>query len=315
MRRFWLVAALAAVGVWGCGNRPGPGDSGLPDASDGDAPGDANGDQAPPPWRVGSEDTFEIATWNIRNFPADALAAERVAELLSGMDVDLVAVQEIADVDSFEQVVQQLDRYDWVLSDHQYQPGEYQKTGFIFRSDFIQLRYSESIFELDGYAFPRPPLQAEFIVHQPDGATVTYIAIVLHLKASLGEDNEARRRDACQKLKLHVDDILTSGLVTQVFVLGDFNDSLDDPADDNVFTAFTDDPTHYRFATRALADQWEYSYIPARVLIDHILVTADLFDELEAGTVQVLHLDDLIVDYDFVEWISDHRPVVTVMPW
>ena len=30
---------------------------------------------------------------------------------------------------------------------------------------------------------------------------MTFVVIDLHLKAEGGEDNEARRRDACQKLK------------------------------------------------------------------------------------------------------------------
>ncbi len=328
LRTFWIGFLALAWWCAACDNRLGPGDSGIVDAADaggdddaqadggdlladGDGPGDDGG---PPAWRLGSEDTFEIATWNIRNFPTNADTPWRVAALIDGLDVDLVAVEEIADVDAFEFVVEQLDNRASVLSPDVYQPGEYQKTGFIYRSDIIQVREVASIFQADNYAFPRPPLQVEFYVHRPDGTQLTLIAIVVHLKASLGEDNEARRRDACVKLKAHVDNLVSSGTETEVVILGDFNDSLDDPAYDNVFSAFTEDPDHYRFATQPLVGR-THSYIPARVLIDHMLITADLFDLFAAGQVDAVRFDDLIQDYDYTVQVSDHRPVAAVLPW
>lgn len=324
LRHSWIGLALLALLFAACDTWLGPDDSGLPDGVDGPPDGDggdrpADGDappadQGPLAWRVGSEDTFEIATWNIRNFPADADAPWRVARLIAEMDLDLVAVQEISDVDAFDFVVDQLPRHAAVLSDDQYQPGEYQKTGFIYRSDLIQPREVVSIFQADNYAFPRPPLQAEFYLHKPDGSVMTFTAITVHLKASLGEDNEARRRDACVKLKAHVDNLVAAGGESEVVILGDFNDSLDDPVYDNVFTAFTDAPADYRFATQPLVGQ-THSYVPARVLIDHLLISAGLFDDFAAGTVDVVRLDDLVSEYDFVSYVSDHRPVVAVLPW
>jgi hypothetical protein len=214
VRIWWLGVAMLALLLAACDNRMGPGDSGVVDAADGsvddggdlgadeggDQGGDVGADRPVMPWTVGSEETLELASWNIQNFPGDQATAGRVAQLIEEMDLDLVAVQEITDVDAFEQVVDQLPRHWHVLSDDEYSSGEYQKTGFVYRSDFIQLRSTLSIFQSDGYAFPRPPLQAEFIIHRPDGSSWTLYAIVLHLKASLGEDNEARRRDACDKI-------------------------------------------------------------------------------------------------------------------
>jgi len=330
VRIYWSTMAIAAwllAGAAGCEGRMGPGDAGLSDADgysgdDGDGgsgeggEADAPADSGPPkPWRVGSEDTFEVAAWNIRNFPTNVDTPERVAALVDEMDLDLVAVEEIADEAAFRQTIALLPRHDGLLSEDEYSPGNYQKTGFIYRRDLIQIRSTISLFQSDPYAFPRPPLQAELYLHRPGGQTQTLIAIVVHLKASVGEENEARRRAACEALKSHVDNLVNSGTETEVIVMGDFNDSLDDPPEDDVFTVFQDAPADYRFLDQPLVDIHEYSYVPAHVLIDHLLVTADLFDDFADGEVQAVPLDALIQDYDYVSQISDHRPIAIVVPW
>ena len=149
----WLSIVLLA----GCSNRGGLDDGG----SDG---GFDAGDREYSPLRIGSDETLEIATWNIQNFPANSATAARVATLIADMDIDLVAVQEIADQAAFEQILAQLDSHAGVLSDHEYSSGEYQKTGFIYRKNMIRVRGTESIFEGDTWAFPRPPLKAQFEV-------------------------------------------------------------------------------------------------------------------------------------------------------
>jgi predicted extracellular nuclease len=302
--------------LWGCSDQEGGRDTGLQDgidatAHDADAGGDdAGGDRSESPLRIGAADTFEIATWNIRNFPTDSQTAGRVAGLIADMDLDLVAVEEIADVAAFEQMLSGLPGYLGVLSTDEYSSGEYQKTGFIYRTDMIQIGEVQSILENDSYAFPRPPLQARFGVN----GDMTFAVIVLHLKAEGGEDNEARRRDACQKLKSHVDAMLAAGTETEIFIVGDFNDRLSDAPDDNVFTVFLDDGQNYEFLSQQLQDAGDYSYIPWNTLLDHIMITADLQDDYAGGIIQAAPLDQQITDYDYEQEVSDHRPVVAVFP-
>ena len=292
-------------------------DAGLNDgiAPDADAGGDDagvddGGDQPDSPLRIGSEDTFEIATWNIRNFPTDSQTAGRVAALIADMDIDLVAVQEIADVDAFEQMLSGLSGYQGVLSTDEYEPGEYQKTGFVYRSDMIQIGEVQSILENDSYAFPRPPLQARFGVN----GGMTFAVITVHLKAEGGDENEARRRDACEKLKTHVDAMLAAGPETEVFIVGDFNDRLSDAPEDNVFAVFLDDAQNYEFLSQKLADDGEYSFVPWHTLLDHILITADLQDDYTGGSIRAAPLDLQVTGYDYESEVSDHRPVVAVFP-
>lgn len=299
------------------GQDVGPDDATAHDADAGEDAGgdDAGGDRPESPLRIGSDDTFEIATWNIRNFPTDSKTAERVAGLIADMDLDLVAVEEIADVAAFEQMLSGLPGYLGVLSADEYSPGEYQKTGFIYRTDMIQIGEVQSILENDSYAFPRPPLQARFGVAGPGGAEMTFTVIVLHLKADSGEENEARRRDACEKLKAHVDAMLAAGPETEVFIVGDFNDLLSDPPDDNVFSVFLGDEEYYEFLSWQIQDAGEYSFIPSRRLFDHILITADLRDDYAGGGIQAAPLDLQVTEFDYEDEVSDHRPIVAVFPF
>ena len=309
-----IVLLLVLTAFVGCSGRDGRPDVGSPDGFDGFDGGDNGGDRPQSPLRIGSGQTFEIATWNIRNFPYDSRTAQRVAALIAEMDIDLVAVQEIADVTAFEQMLSELPSHHGVLSTHEYGSGEYQKTGYIFRSSMIQIGEVQSLFENDSYAFPRPPLQARFGVTGPGGATMTFTVIDLHLKAETGEENEARRREACQKLKTHVDGMLAAGIETEIFIVGDYNDRLSDPPDDNVFTVFLDDGQNYDFLSQQLEDDGEYSLISWGTVLDHILITADLQDDYTGGRILAAPLDLQITDYDYEQEISDHRPVVAVFP-
>lgn len=314
---------LVLTAFCGCSGRDGRPDVGPQDAVDGIDGGDPGtdraedgdgGDQPQSPLRIGSGQTFEIATWNIRNFPYDSRTAQRVANLIADMDIDLVAVQEIADVTAFEQMLAGLPSHHGVLSTHEYGPGDYQKTGFIYRSNMIQIGEVQSLFENDSYAFPRPPLQARFGVTGPGGATMTFAVITLHLKADSGEENEARRREACQKLKTHVDGMLAAGIETEIFIVGDYNDLLSDPPDDNVYTVFLDDGQNYDFLSQQIEDDGEYSFIPSSSLLDQVLITADLQDDYAGGRILAAPLDLQITEYNYRQEISDHRPVVAVFP-
>lgn len=306
-KMIWIVLGLLALFGGACSEGAQNGDAGLPDGLDA-------GDGVDDPLQVGSEQTFEIASWNIRNFPTDSQTVDRVADIVQRMDIDLLAVEEIADVDSFNQMVGRLDGYAGVLSPDQYSSGEYQKTGFIYRTDMVQIGTNESIFDGDSYAFPRPPLQVPFEVERPRGGTLSFVAIVLHLKADSGAENEARRRSACEQLKTHVDELLAGGEDTRVVVLGDFNDLLLDPPASNVFEVFLNDEQNYSFLDSPLDSQGDYSYIPMHLFLDHILVTSDLLSEYAGGTTEVVHLDQKIVAYDYVDEVSDHRPLTAIFP-
>ncbi len=307
-----------------------PGGGGAADAAlDG---GDAQQDGAvESPLRIGSSYTLELATWNIRNFPTDNDTVDRVAILLATMDLDFVAVQEVGDVDAWQAMVDGLNAlcpypYETILSPDAYYPGSYQKTGFLWRTDMIELLDATSLFPEDSYAFPRPPLQARFEVAHPGGWTLDFAAIVVHLKASVDWESEQRRAAGIRRLVEYADaftgyDGVSTPVESELILLGDFNDRIDDPVEYNVFGPLLNAPDHYQPLTRQLVEEGGYTVLPWQGFIDHIFITADLQYEYAGGRTEVVSLEraeelyDTSLGYDYTDAISDHLPVVAILPW
>ncbi len=262
---------------------------------------------------VGTESTLEIATWNIENFPKGGKnTIESTALLIQNLDIDLIAVQEIASVNAFDSLMSKLGTWNGILSGDTYNSSEYQKTGIIYKTDIISIGSGtvRSLFEDDSYAFPRPPLAAFVEIRDDDGIKFDFNIIVLHLKAYGDEISEARRRSACLKLKDYIDQEIAAGSDSDFVVLGDWNDQLTDTGEDNVFSPFLDDPDHYLFLTGSLINQHSYIDTRYKSLIDHILVSRNCLEEYAQGDTEVLYLDEMYPDYPAI--ISDHRPVLAV---
>jgi len=266
------------------------------------------------PWTVGSDNTLEVLTWNIRQFPTNAGTTDKVADLIWQMGVDLVAVQEIADADAFQRLLCALPGYDGILSTDEYSTGEYQKTGFIYRTSQITISTVASVFVSDYSAFPRPPLRADIDVHLPDGGQTQFTLIDVHLKAGVSSSDISRRRDAIIKLKSYVDALVLATPDSKVMIVGDFNDSPGDSSGENVFTTILNDPANYTILTLPLAQANEYSYIYYESLLDNMVITSTLLPDAEGGRTEIMLLDEEIAQYDYELQVSDHRPVVTIMP-
>ncbi len=253
---------------------------------------------------------FEMLTWNIENFPKEGFTTiNSVKNIIRDLNVDLIAVQEIADVNSFEQLLDSLQGWNGFLSNDQYSSGSYQKTGILYKSSFINIPASsvKNIFTDNGYAFPRPPLTAYVEITDLDSIKYDFQIIVVHLKALGGQDNEDRRRAACEQLEDYVKMQISSGADPDIIILGDWNDELDDPTDENVFETFLKLQNNYRFLTQSL-NQVSYISQNFNSLIDHILITGDSFKEYGNGQTSVQYLDSQYSGY--VSNVSDHRPVL-----
>lgn len=261
--------------------------------------------------KVGQQSTFELATWNIEWFPKSGEnTISYVKTIIQNLDVDLIAVEEIASVSSFNALVDSLHGWKGVLSNDAYSNGSYQKTGIMYKSSFISLSNVKNLFTQDGYAFPRPPLSAKVTIKDIRGVKYDFTIIVLHLKAFSGESNEARRRSACEQLKQYIDAEIAYGADPDFIVLGDWNDEIDDPLESNVFQNFLVDNSGYKFLTESALGQSSYISNTFSSLIDHILITKDSNDEYQNGFTEVLYLDNEFLKYR--SDVSDHRPVVAI---
>lgn len=297
LKYFLLILILLLFG--GCGqNNP---------LGGGDDPGDEDA------LHFGGEHTLEIATWNIENFPKKGgTTIEKVRYIIEESDIDMIAVQEIADTHSFRELVAQLPEYNGLYSQDYYDQGNYQKTGLIYKKTMITIKSQSQLFPDNDWAFPRPPLLLEVEAEKGD-SLFDFNLINIHLKAFGGDDNLERRREAAESLKTYMDERIATETEKDYIVVGDWNDEIDDPPEENAFTVFLDDSTGYKFLTEELAGNYYYASYPSYgSLIDHILISADCMEEYEGGTTTTLRLDDYIIDY--FDTVSDHRPVMATFP-
>ena len=261
---------------------------------------------------IGRDDLFEIASWNIKNFPRQSATPKMVADLIASMDLDVVAVQEIEDTAGFDELVLRLRGYSGVLSSHTYGNGNYQKIGFIYKTDLVSIESGTLLFPQDGYEFPRPPLQVIVTIDNGSAPAFDLIAITLHLKAGRDADDRARRRAAMILLEEHVRTNSTA-IDSDVILLGDFNEVVTNSGGREVFDPFiVDNPSLYALETEAFASNGGVTFVPSGSALDHAISTASIADELGGGQVVIPPLNDQYLPYNGS--VSDHLPVILTMP-
>ena len=265
--------------------------------------------------RVGTDSTLEIMTWNLEHFAkAGTKTADHVVDVISGLAVDVVAMQEITSESYFQKVVDQLEGWDGYRADS---AGADLDLAFIYRTgDLLDVTAIYEIMVDESRAFPRRPLVLEGTL---DGQS--YVVINNHFKCcgdgAIDEDDdwdeENRRRTASLLLQQYVADHYAG---RRVIIVGDFNDEITDVPEDNVFQNFIADPGNWKFTDMAIArDQdtlWSYPSWPSQ--IDHVLINGNTFPGFaaEEATIQVMPLQTYLAGgwnvYDAE--ISDHLPVV-----
>ena len=249
-----------------------------------------------------SSATFDIVTFNAETFPKNGQeSVYAMADLLSDLDADIIALQEVASKVDFDQLDNLLRNYrgifypvdndDWNLA-YLYKPSEVT----------IDLDETKILFEDNWSAFPRPP----FEIHATH--TTTGIGVVIinnHLKCCGGTDNEERRRTASDMLHQYAEDTYPD---RPLVILGDLNDEIAGTTEqENVFWSFVNDPGDFLFADMEIATGsatwWSYPSWPSH--IDHIIISDELFQRLDET--RVFKPDACYSLYP--DMISDHRPV------
>ena len=265
--------------------------------------------------QFGSDATLDIITWNIENFPKASTTLEYVQELILSLDPDIIALQEISSLTSFNLLADNLGD-DWV--GYRYSDSNYGELAYLINLSHINIiKEPYSILEAEEHYFAyRPPyvLHVEFL--EEDGTLLDSLKIIdIHFKCC-GDglidtaedwDEEYRRQNASEHLKEYIDETFyREG--DKVIVLGDFNDELTDADSSNVFLNFIID-SDYEFSDMYIAEgsqsNWSFPNWPSH--LDHIL----LYNNPYSTSTQTLRLDDYIIGgwgkYD--NYISDHRPV------
>ncbi len=150
----WAVLAATMTSLVGCG---GSDETPL-------KPVDEN------PFRAlvaGTDSTLDIATWNLHGFAESAETVGLVADAIVAMDLDVVALQEIAMSSRFNQLVQQLPGW----AGYRAPSGGDWSLAYLWRTDTVTAGPDAiiEIFPDQGSPFPRAPLVFNFSY---DGKTV-----------------------------------------------------------------------------------------------------------------------------------------------
>jgi endonuclease/exonuclease/phosphatase family metal-dependent hydrolase len=161
-----------------------------------------------------SSDAFEIMTWNVKQFPIDDdRTVEVLAQMIQEQSPDIIALQEISSLVSFNELIESLSTYEGQM----YFAGDI-NLGYIYKNSEVSTDSNlQVILEDDFFAFPRAPVLLS-VTHN-SGIYVHLINI--HLKCCEGVDNFNRRKEASDQLKEYVDSNLAND---KVIILGDYND-------------------------------------------------------------------------------------------
>jgi len=257
----------------------------------------------------GTDNDLDIMTWNIEWFPKNGqVTIDYVGQIIEALEIDVLAIQEVDDILSFNQVINGLDNYEGYL-----ESSWFAGLAYIYNTQTVEINNIYEIYTSSPYwsPFPRSPM-----VMDMNFMNENYIIINNHFKCC-GDDNmnlnddddeETRRYIASNLLKEYVDNYFPD---SNVIILGDLNDELNDNPNDNVFQMILDDSENYLFTDMEIAqgnsNGWSYPNWPSH--LDHILITNELFDN--NLYVEVIRIDDFM-DGGFSQYdqnISDHRPV------
>lgn len=278
--------------------------------------------------RWGSADTLDIATWNVEWFgstfkgPSDeGLQIDNVRDVILGSDMDIWGVEEITENSAFVELLDNLPGYSAIVANDPiveegsaYYYSTEQKVALIYKEDAVEVERARIILTGSNYDFAgRPPLEVTMNVTL-GGETQKLVVIVLHAKAMTDSKSYNRRLRASEALHAYLDQTHPS---EAVIVLGDFNDDIDTSISSgrvSPYENFVLDDTGYTFPTKALSDAGLSSTVRYRDVIDHHLVTDELYARYIADSVDVL--SGLLVEIsDYDDTTSDHYPVATRYTW
>ena len=246
-------------------------------------------------------EAVEIGTWNLKDFPASTDAPGLIAGIISALDLQLVAVQEIVDPAGVDEMLQALPGFSATL--YPTTAGATQRVGFLWDASRLTLGAVEALFAAETDVFPRAPLQGEF----EDVVTGAHIlAIVVHLKAGTTPSDEQHRVEATTELEAKVRETVAAGGNDRILILGDFNEAVSDPRVNEVYGPFATRPDAYDILTWPLAAQGETTFLTTPLYFDHMIATAAITGNVIGGP-EVVYEETSVDNYS--TRVSDHRPV------
>ena len=261
---------------------------------------------------LGKTNGLDVITWNMERFPlAGDTTLKVVSEIIRDLNVDIIGIQEVQEIGEFAEMMSWLPEYDFILS----QQSSFLDQAIIYRKDVLIVLNQQEPFAFDDYFFAgRPPLVVDFLYRC--GETEMEVTIVnFHLKCC--GDGLYRRQQSMKQLHTFLRDRIDLGL-TNIIVIGDWNDQIQDEGIYQSFRPFVNDKNHFRFVTDLIVDdpnQQSYPTWPS--FLDHILIGESFFDSFKSnGVIRSVNIDEWIGGWEVYEsTISDHRPILLHLPF
>ena len=104
----------------------------------------------------GTDDALDIITWNIEWFPKNGeITVNYVTQIIDALDIDVLAIQEIDDVSSFNQVINGLENYEGYL-----ESSWFAGLAYIYNTQTVEINNIYEIYTTSPYwsPFPRSPM-------------------------------------------------------------------------------------------------------------------------------------------------------------
>ena len=260
---------------------------------------------------VSKDQTFDVVTWNIEwfgdpsNGPSDTeLQLENVKTVITTIDADLYAFQEISNSSQFNRLVNELQEYSGFEAGFSQQ----QKTAFLFKKATVDSLDSglinQGMISFD-WANGRLPLMFRFDA-SIEGMNREIFAFNIHAKALADEESYNRRVRASSQMKSFLDN---NHLNDNVIFIGDYNDDVTVSTyneEVSPYQNFVND-VNYLVITKTLSDQGATSF-RSLSMIDHITINSAFVPDYFEGTERVENPNFI---GSFLSSTSDHFPVST----
>jgi endonuclease/exonuclease/phosphatase family metal-dependent hydrolase len=270
------------------------------------------------PINFGSSQSLEVLTWNTEWFPKNGYkSVNYLTEFVDELDADLIAFQEIDDIGAFNQVANNLSKYNAVTYS-----SDFAGLAFLYNANVIQVLDVYEIYTSNQYwqAFPRAPL-----ILKIDYLGEEIYIINNHFKCcgdgNLNQNDTNDEENRRLQASILIDQYITGNLMgKKVMLLGDLNDVLTDAPANNVFAPFLNNANLYLFTDLAIANgpssQWSYPNWPSH--LDHIAITQPLFASFQnpQADCSTLLLENYLSNgwQEYDQNLSDHRPVAISLP-
>ncbi len=283
------------------------------------------------------KETFDLLTWNLEWFGSTALGPKdedlqlaNAIKILKSADADMMVLEEISQLASFDKLLAGLPGFDGqcspAVSNGSEVDGQAQRVCFIYRKSMVEplqlkvlLSQTKTIADYpEGFerfwASGRYPAMLKCRV-KLNGISTQINVVGIHAKANR---NDAIEREKAYQMRMKDIAVLKDSLdvhypLVKMIVAGDFNDDVDQSVTAgfplSTYWPFGKDKQHYAILSEDLSNKGFKSYLGFENVIDHIIISDELKNETVKGTTQLL-LPFLNTAY-YANTTSDHLPLMS----